>query len=442
MFKRSLAAGLALLLAAGVVCAQQATVFSAPLVTGAGNYSAASLKVAVLLPSEQSRMKSAGDMLLRGVQAANYASGSQADIIVLRCGEGPSLRAVLERAAAEGAMAVIGPLERPYVEQMAAMPWLPLPVIALNSIELEKAGRAAVPRGMLLFSLSMDDDARYVAELAVRSLPELTESGKKPEVLVIDVDRALEKRIAAAYKKKLSEASQPYQEFTADLSKFSETMKYFDSMNNFGAAYRERLGAGATKEERQQQLKQKRENARRRAEAVRGEPRFHTVLLSMNAKDASLLRPRIHPRSRVWAAPNISPGDPSVDAAAASMSHDLRHVTYVESPFVASFDDKAFEETYQTAAPAGQVERKLFAQGADALAIALHVARGEPGQTLSGATGTVSYAMNETPLVTRHGSPVILNGGRIQVLTPEQAVQIKGGQMIREEESEPEAAQE
>jgi hypothetical protein len=64
------------------------------------------------------------------------------------------------QAVAEGAELVIGPLQKDAVAQLLRAGELPVPVLALNQVELE----AAPPANLYMYSLSPEDEARQAAE--------------------------------------------------------------------------------------------------------------------------------------------------------------------------------------------------------------------------------------------------------------------------------------
>ncbi len=125
--------------------------------TGAGR------PIAVLLPTE-GQFLSAGTALRDGLMAAQLA---------LPASQRPELRfydappaggtlALVQQAAAAGAEAVIGPLDKAAVAELAAARDLPVPVLALNQVE----PTGATPANLYQFALSPEDEARQVADRA------------------------------------------------------------------------------------------------------------------------------------------------------------------------------------------------------------------------------------------------------------------------------------
>ncbi|MCU0971039.1 MAG: penicillin-binding protein activator [Gammaproteobacteria bacterium] len=125
--------------------------------TGAGR------PIAVVLPTE-GQFLAAANALRDGMMAAQLA---------LPAAQRPELRfydappaggtlALVQQAAAAGAEAVIGPLDKAAVSELAAARDLPVPVLALNQVE----PTTATPANLYQFALSPEDEARQVADRA------------------------------------------------------------------------------------------------------------------------------------------------------------------------------------------------------------------------------------------------------------------------------------
>lgn len=119
-------------------------------------------KIALLLPIS-GRFGKAAEAVRDGVLAAYYASPDRArtELRIYDVGPDPSgVLAAYQRAIDEGAQFVIGPLEKPAVQQLAQQSALPVPTLALNYAE--------TPRNSSLyqFTLSPEDEASQVAEKA------------------------------------------------------------------------------------------------------------------------------------------------------------------------------------------------------------------------------------------------------------------------------------
>lgn len=100
---------------------------------------AAPLKIAFLLPAADSPFEAPSQEILQGVLAANYASAEPIEILLVRPGANEPMANQLKRAALAGAMAVIGPLDRSKVAEIASLAYTPLPVITLNQVDMDSA---------------------------------------------------------------------------------------------------------------------------------------------------------------------------------------------------------------------------------------------------------------------------------------------------------------
>lgn len=134
--------------------------------------------IAVLLPTE-GQFLSAANALRDGVMAAQLAL-PPAERPELRFYDAPAAGgtfAQVQQAAAAGAQAVIGPLDKAAVAELAAARDLPVPVLALNQVE----PTGATPMNLYQFALSPEDEARQVADRAwydgYRTAAVLTPSG-------------------------------------------------------------------------------------------------------------------------------------------------------------------------------------------------------------------------------------------------------------------------
>ncbi len=469
------------------------------------------IKLAFILPRKKSRFDAATQYALDGALAANYAAPVPAEILLIRPGSDDSVAKQLKSAAASGALAAIGPLDRDAIEQIAQMDYLPLPVVTLNQIDLDKevpltqeeiqeqrmkeearqiaddaarelneaaqaqqdenaptnpehlsegelaamqGGSISVdlkvpglvlakdipvehvryeprlfPRGLLMTSLSLETDAHYVAELGVQALPRLTESGERPKVLVIDQDKPLQKRIANSFSKTLTDLGYAPDRLTVDLKDLNRVSQLFELViedDDPEIEPDEPIDQEADPVAwRQQQLRQTRESAERRAYAALAEPPYYAVFLALDAATASQIRPRLPLRTRLWGTSLLYPGNPETNSTAKALTFDLKQVGFVDAPFILDFDDETFDATYKVAPPASLVGKQLFALGVDALSIANAIAQGKISGEIEGLTGSLQYDLESSPVVTRHGACAMINSGSIRRMTPQELIDFR-----------------
>lgn len=120
-------------------------------------------KIAVLLPAG-GRYAAASAAVRDGLLAAYYNdhSGHRPSIAFYDSSNSADVWPLLQQAVAEGAGAVIGPLQKESVEQLAQAGSLDVPVLALNRISLD----TLPPEELYQFGLAPEDEARQAAERA------------------------------------------------------------------------------------------------------------------------------------------------------------------------------------------------------------------------------------------------------------------------------------
>ena len=118
--------------------------------------------VAVLLP-HSGRFAGAAQALKDGILAAQAADeqGKRPQLRFYDTSAAQSANALVQKAAADGASFVIGPLQKEAVEELARGAGLPVPVLALNRVS---TGRS--PANLYQFSLSPEDEAAEAARKA------------------------------------------------------------------------------------------------------------------------------------------------------------------------------------------------------------------------------------------------------------------------------------
>lgn len=129
--------------------------------------SSAPIRIALLLPLRSATLAMAAEAVRAGFLAGMERDGTGFKADVVPTGDAP--RDVLDayaRAAAASDI-VVGPLARSAVAALADSDAVTRPTIVLSVPE----GHAAVPRTMLVAGLSVEDEARQVAEWAARDHP-------------------------------------------------------------------------------------------------------------------------------------------------------------------------------------------------------------------------------------------------------------------------------
>ncbi len=280
------------------------------------------------------------------------------------------------------------------------------------------------PRNLLMLGLSMEDDASYIARMGVAALPETTESGERPKVLLLDHDSPLEKRISEAFERELVDAGYAPDRMTVDINDFRRVNQFFKLVVD--KLDKEEFDEVPIDQEvdpvgwRQQQIRIRRLEAAKRARAALSEPPYYAAFLAMDAKTASQVRSRLPLRTRVWGTPIINPGDTKTNPQAKAMTYDLMHVGFTEAPLLLNFDIAAFEEKYKVPAPQNTLETRLFALGADAFGLAKSITGGASSGVIDGNLGTLHYNLSVSPLVERRGQTAMIYGGSVRAVSQDQ----------------------
>ncbi len=114
--------------------------------------------IAVLLP-ESGPIAAAAQAVKQGIIAAHFTSGNGRQLKFYDVQNNAA--AAYQQAVEAGASIVIGPLDKPSVEQLARLNSLPVPVVALNRINTVHQHR-----NLFQFGLAPEDDARTAAKFA------------------------------------------------------------------------------------------------------------------------------------------------------------------------------------------------------------------------------------------------------------------------------------
>ena len=144
--------------------------------------------LALLLPLDSPSFGRAAEVVHQGFAAAAKSQGGLALVRTYGTTDAVSdILAAYQRAFADGAKLVVGPLTRNAVSALAASGDVKVPTLALNMAK----GEIPVPRNLYFFSLQVEAEARQVARLAA--------SEKLRSAVVVSGDSPIEKRILQAF---------------------------------------------------------------------------------------------------------------------------------------------------------------------------------------------------------------------------------------------------
>jgi len=146
-------------------------------------------RIALLLPLRSEALGRAADAARAGFMAALERDGKGFEINLVETGDSTQEVLAAYVTAQEKNDMVVGPLARGAVTALAGSPLVDKPTIALNRPELH--GDPQIPPQMLAIGLSIEEEARQVAEWAAREHP-------SARALVISGNSSWQKRIAVA----------------------------------------------------------------------------------------------------------------------------------------------------------------------------------------------------------------------------------------------------
>lgn len=374
-------------------------------------------KIAVLLPTKDSPYERFTQAVVQGIQAINAQQQIPAEILLLHKNYGQSMQSQLQDAALMGATIAIGPMVRDNVEEVSALSFLPLPIIALNAPE----NGFASPELMLNYSLSQEQEARQIVDIALKALPATDTQGNPPKVMIFETISPLEERIANAFAAELQARGVPFerQRLTEELMAKSKFYEITDStlepptLEPLPDRVEDPYGYQRVK------LRNERAMARYRAKIEFEAPPYYAAFLAMDARMAAMVKPRLPRLTRVWGTSLINPGD-STQNRVASLTYDLQNTGFVDAPLAIDVNRQDFKAVYGVDMPQSLIERRLFAFGVDAYRLAIQWMHWKPEITVNGATGQLSFNQALTGNVQRLGQPAMIRSGYVQRSTPEE----------------------
>ena len=415
------------------------------------------LTIALVMPPDGSPFTAASKIVGNGLLAASQTSREPAEVLLVEAPESTSLTEVLQSAVVAGADVVVGPLQKERVTELIRIRTLPLPVVALNHPS-EAIPDAEIPANLVMMSLSTENEAEYIARLAVAALEESTPEAPVPtipapdtsvptdsvpalpgaasplsdetaalpaperqKILILSQSGAWETRIAESYAKVLTASGTPFEIYRVDdmdLKRLREKVQPVlseEDERRFAQRRQElRHLPGTTESERRirdQALKRlDSDMAVRRAEST---PPYAGILLALDAQSASIVRTSLPRKSRVWGTSTSNPGDPAVSSAATALAFDLEGLVFAECPLLLRYDAQSFTARFAAAMPYSPAAKRLFAFGADAFGVAERWAQSTRSFEMEGETGRLVLDRDRSPVVERTPQTVLVREGHL-----------------------------
>ena len=313
--------------------------------------------VALILPTASQALGRLADAVRQGYLAAAEAGGKESPPVVVTAidSEGPALLEACRNAQAAGAVLVVAGITRDGASALARSDCPRQPVLALND---PQAAAPDMPVNLYTFSLSLENEARQVALLAV------AEGWRS--AIVITSPSPLAKRVQEAFER----------EWTRAAGQVAGRLTFSGSAED-APLVRERMAT------------------------VRGD----MVFMALDQPEARAVRPYVSGMLPLYATSmSVNP------RAEAIVNVDLQGVRYVEMPWFAQPDHPAVM-VYPVPRAMSVEQERLYAFGIDAYRISTQLLRGDKRSPIDGVTGKL--ALEPPTHFARTLTPAEIDGGRI-----------------------------
>jgi uncharacterized protein len=340
------------------------------------------IRMALLLPLQSSTLGSAAQAVRDGFLAGHAREQAGVTVAVLESGDTPQDVLPAYLAAVNQFDIVIGPLSRFDVAAVAQSGNVLRPTIALAQPQLRGSRdgdvEPALPPRMLVVGLSLEEEARQVADWVGRTNP-------AAKVFVVSTNTAWQRRTARAFAAQASQAGLAPQNMQLSLAD------------------------GAVSPSGLEQLKQR---------IVAEQP--EALFVALDAAQARQVRTAIGADVALYGTSQLNPLA-SADWLTAEAANEMNGARFVDIPWQVQPDHPAVM-VYPH--PVVSVEQKrsadlerLYALGIDAYRVAHEVAAGNTNFGIDGVTGKLSVSFgNGAPGFQRIETQAVYRDGRVQPL--------------------------
>ena len=363
-------------------------------------------KIAVLMPNADNPLNVFAQAIVKGIRAENKQLSTPHEIILLPRKIGQSTLSHLQDASLMGASVAIGPITRDDVNEISELPFLPLPVVSLNLPEDD----AKSPELLMNFSLSLEEEAKQVASMAIQSLAK--ENKDSLNIVLFEGASPINQRVANTFEQALAKESISITRIP--ITKELLTLPKLYEVKNFSSLT---LGTKSLPDtaEGYENAKQYNENLTQSFSKL-GSSSYSAVFLVTDARTAALIKPRLPRDTRVWGTSMINPGNPE-QSVIASLAFDLQNTGFVDAPLILRYNNQDFKASFGETPPNSLIARRLFAFGVDAYRLARLWMRWQPEITMAGTTGSLSFKKSVSANVSRIAQPAVFYHGQIETMS-------------------------
>lgn len=374
---------------------------------------ASKTKIAVLMPNADNPLNVFAQAIVKGIRAENKQLSTPHEIILLPRKIGQSTLSHLQDASLMGASVAIGPITRDDVNEISELPFLPLPVVSLNLPEDDVKS----PELLMNFSLSLEEEAKQVASMAIQSLAK--ENKDSLNIVLFEGASPINQRVANTFEQALAEESISITRIP--ITKELLTLPKLYEVKNFSSLTQGTKSLPDTAEG-YENAKQYNENLTQSFSKL-GSSSYSAVFLVTDARTAALIKPRLPRDTRVWGTSMINPGNPE-QSVIASLAFDLQNTGFVDAPLILRYNNQDFKASFGETPPNSLIARRLFAFGVDAYRLARLWMKWQPEITMAGTTGSLSFKKNVSANVSRIAQPAVFYHGQIETMSADRLARL------------------
>lgn len=266
---------------------------------------------------------------------------------------------VLEQAADEGAMLVIGPIVKSNVDEVAQMPFVPVPVLAINRTSAE-----VVPELFISMDMSAESQMDQLVSEAVAKTKRSSEANLP--FLILTTSNSYDQRLADAAEAALDKEEIPSVRMSLAPSDLREMV---------------------------------------RSE----EQEFRGTIFAMNSTYAGMVRPFLAPYTPVYATSYTDPKNNEDAMSARTQSNDLRGMVTLEIPAITELDSTTYGKYRERLIKMTAEERLLFSVGIDAWRLGKEwLEWHQKVDYADGMSGRIHFDKSEGSHVARYLTPVVV----------------------------------
>ncbi len=326
--------------------------------------------IALLLPLQSPIFANAANAVRQGFLSASRIDSTPIPIRVYsNFDENESVVATYRQAVSEGAAAVVGPLTRTGVAALAGYTSIQVPTITLNVVD------AAPTRNLYYFGMSIETEARQIAQLALQQ--------GLHQAIIITSHEPLSKRLQGAFEDQWNAGGGTILrelEFNDDMSIFADITDIPGTM----------------------------------------------VFIAADASKARLIRPYLSNNLAIYATSRVFVGNSNT-----LLNYDLNDIHFVDMPWLLRPDHPAIMVYPRASPPLAIDNERLYALGIDAYRLIRMLLANKLSSSLplDGVSGQVSlmrrtFQRAETPAVFVQGQAQLGDSSHAQTIQmfPEQPV--------------------